>query len=128
MLLPIQHNINDTTASDMRRWRGPVRHWTVEIRLTTSDDNNFRLASFLANLLDPTMESLAHFMMDDPSITNTPSYVWISDNDEVHDFNTRLRQSNTVASNMMTVNNLEVISIFTFVTNGPVGREVHPRT
>ena len=112
----------------MRRWRGPVRHWTVEIRLVSYDDDNFRLSNFLANLLDPTLESFANFLMDDPSITNTPSYVWISDNDEVNDFNTRLRRSNTVAANMMTVNNLRVVSIFTFVTTGPVGHALQPST
>ena len=110
----------------MRRWRGPVNHWTVELRLVSHDDDDYRLSSFLANLLDPVVQSFAEFVFHDSAITNNQNYVWISDRDEINAFNQRLRNSNTFAANMMTVNSLNVISIFTFVTSGPVGHALQP--
>ena len=110
----------------MRRWRGPVNQWIVELTLVSYDDNNYNLSDFLSQLLDPVMESLARFIIDDPVITNSTTYVWISNANEMADFNRRLRQSDTFIANAFDVNNLTTVSIFTFVTTGPVGHALQP--
>ena len=112
----------------MRRWRGPINQWVVELTLISYDEHNRELIQFLAHLLDPVMESLAQFVMTDPVITNSASYIWVSEANEMAEFNRRLQASDTFAANAFAVNNLTTVSIFTFVTTGPVGHALQPST
>ena len=109
----------------MRRWRGPIGHWIVELRLLSHDEEP-RIDRILAQILDVTMESLASSILGDTVITNNNSYVWISDNQEIANLNARLMTNNTVGADFLVNNNMQIASVFTFVTNGPVGHGRDP--
>ena len=109
----------------MRRWRGPFRNWTVELRAISYEDS-LRISRILANTLDPIMESLARSIFNDLIITNNANYVWITGNDEIRGLNRRLQGQNTVSADFLRENNLNIVSVFTFVTVGPVGRSRDP--
>ena len=109
----------------MRRWRGPVGHWTVELRLLSQNDEA-RINIILANTVDAVLQSLATSILGDIVITNNNSYVWISDNHEIANLNARLMTQNTVGADFLVNNNISIASVFTFVTNGPIGRGRDP--
>ena len=109
----------------MRRWTGPINQWTVDFCAISYEDDPV-LSSLLAQQLDPVMESLAHSIFSDTVITNTNNFVWITDGAEIHGLNLRLRSHDTLAANFLTSNNIDIISVFTFVTHGPRGRRLPP--
>ena len=109
----------------MRRWRGPVGHWTVELRLLSQDDDP-RINTILANTIDAVLQSLATSILGDTVITNTNSYVWVTDNREIAHLNARQMSENTVGADFLVNNNIHIASVFTFVTNGPIGRGRDP--
>ena len=109
----------------MRRWRGPIGQWTVDLRLLSQDDDP-RIDTILANTLDVVMESLATSIFGDIVITNSNSYVWVTANQEIANLNARQMTGNTIAADFLVNNNLHIASVFTFVTNGPIGRGRDP--
>ena len=109
----------------MRRWRGPIGNWIVELRLLSQDDDE-RINQILAQTLDAVLQSLATSILGDTVITNNNSYVWISDNNEISNLNARQMTANTVGADFLNNNNIHIASVFTFVTNGPVGRGRDP--
>ena len=109
----------------MRRWRGQVNHHPVDFRAISFNDNA-RLSALLAVQLDPVMESLANSICDDIVITNNPSYVWVTNGDEIHALNLRVRAHNAVGSNFLVSNDIRIVSVFTFITFGPAGHALQP--
>ena len=109
----------------MRRWIGQVNQRPVNFRAISFDDNP-RLSALLAVQLDPIMESLANSIYGDQVITNNPTYVWITNGDEIHALNQRVRSHDTVGSNFLISNDLRIVSVFTFVTFGPGGHALQP--
>ena len=109
----------------MRRWRGQVNQHLVHFRAISYEDNP-RLSALLAVQLDPVLESLANSIFGDQVITNNPTYVWITNGDEIHALNLRLRSQNTVGSNFLVSNDIRIVSVFTYVTFGPAGHALQP--
>ena len=109
----------------MRRWRGQIMQWSVDFRAISYEDNQ-QLTNLLANQLDPIMESLAYSIIQDTVITNNNSYVWVTNGNEIHGLNQRLRSQNTVGANFLTTNNVNIVSVFTFVSVGPTGHGLQP--
>ena len=99
--------------------------WSVDFRAISYEDNQ-QLSNLLSNQPDPVMESLAHSILYDTVITNNNSYVWVTNGNEIHGLNQRLRSQNTVGSNFLTSNNISVISVFTYVSVGPTGHGLQP--
>ena len=106
----------------MRRWRGQVQNWTLELRVISYDDD-YRVDRILANSPDDVMESLANFIFRDNVVANSPNYVWISNNNDIGGLMERLRSSNSAGGNFLTSNHLSITSVFTFVTAGQVGHQ-----
>ena len=109
----------------MRRWTGNINQWTIDLCVISYEDNA-DLTALLARQLDPIMESLAHSIFSDTVITNNRDYVWVTDGESIHGLNQRLRSHDTVASNFLTTNRIDIVSIFTFVTFGPRGNRRPP--
>ena len=109
----------------MRRWRGPIGNWLVELRLLSQDDDE-RINRILTQTLDAVLQSLATSILGDTVITNNNSYVWISDNQEIANLNARQMTQNTIGADFLVQNNISIASVFTFVTNGPIGRGRDP--
>ena len=114
-----------TQVKKMRRWRGQVNHFRVDFRAISYEDNP-RLSALLAVQLDPIMESLANSICDDRIITNNPTYVWVTNGDEIHSLNLRIRSHDTVGSNFLVSNDIRIVSVFTYTTFGPAGHALQP--
>ena len=109
----------------MRRWSGQVAQWSLDFRAISYEDNQ-DLSNLLTRQPDPIMESLANSIMFDTVIVNSPSYVWVTNGSDIHGLNLRLRSQDTVGANFLTANNVNVISVFTYVTFGPTGHGLQP--
>ena len=112
----------------MRRWIGQVNQFRVDFRAISFSikDFNPRLAALLAVQLDPIMESLANSIVSDTIVTNNASYVWVTNGDESHALNQRLRTHDTFGSNFLIANDIRVVSVFTFVTFGLAVHALQP--
>ena len=110
---------------DMRRWSGTINQWSIDLRVISYEDDA-NLSSLLSRRLDPVMESLAHFIFSDTLITNTNNYVWITSGDDIHGLNQRIRYNDSFASNFLVTNNIDIISVFTYVSFGSRGRRQPP--
>ena len=109
----------------MRRWVGQINQFRIDFRAISHDDNP-RLSALLAVQINPIMESLAHTINGDPVITNNSSYVWVTNGDEIHALNNRIRTDETVGGNFLITNDIRIVSVFTFVTFGPAGHALQP--
>ena len=109
----------------MRRWIGQVDIQNVDFRAISYNDNA-QLSSLLAAQSDQVMESLANSIINDPVITANNSFVWVTNGMEIHSLNQRLRTHDSVGSNFLITNNLNIISVFTFVSTGPTGHGLQP--
>ena len=110
----------------MRRWRGQIDIQNVDFRVISYDDNNQQLISLLSAQPDHVMESLAHSIINDPTITANNSFVWVTNGMEIHSLNLRLRTHDTTGANFLRSNNINIISVFTFVSTGPTGHGLQP--
>lgn len=117
--------IHPIQVKKMRRWRGQVNHIPVVFRAISFEDNP-RLSALLAVQLDPIMESLANSIFSDPVITNNPTYVWVTNGDEIHALNLRIRSHDSVGSNFLVSNDIRIVSVFTYMTFGPAGHALQP--
>ena len=109
----------------MRRWTGRIAEQHVDFRAISYEDDN-TLSSLLAAQSDVTMESLANSLFNDHVVANIQTYVWITDGETMHGLNQRLQTHNTVGSNFLVSNHLQVVSVFIFITFGPTGHGLQP--
>ena len=72
------------------------------------------------------MESLAHSILGDEIITNSNSYVWVTNGNEINGLNQRLATHDTIGSNFLESNGITIVSVFTFLTFGPSGHANQP--
>ena len=110
----------------MRRWRGQVDIQNVDFRAISYNDENFRLVSLLASQPDHVMESLANSIINDAVISANNSFVWVTNGEEIHALNLRIRSHETTGANFLITNNINIVSVFTFISTGPTGHGLQP--
>ena len=108
----------------MRRWRGVISNTVVELTVTSYDDDS-HIDRLLTTITDDQMESLSAALYNDTLIYNS-SYVSISNDVDIRGLNDRLSLIDTTGPFFLRTHNLQLISVFTFTTNGPVGFNVNP--
>ena len=111
-------------SSRMRRWRGVISNTVVELTVTSYDDDS-HIDRLLTTITDDQMESLSAALYNDTLIYNS-SYVSISNDVDIRGLNDRLLLIDTTGPFFLRTHNLQLISVFTFTTNGPVGFNVNP--
>ena len=108
----------------MRRWRGPISNWTVELTALSYDDNS-QINRLLNSVTDEELESLATTLFHDPVLHNL-SYVWLSSGSDIRGLTNRLSTNNAAGPNFLRTHNLHIVSVFLFNTTGPIGFNVNP--
>ena len=108
----------------MRRWRGMISDWTVELTALSYEDNS-DINRLLNSVTETELESLASTLFHD-SVLHNLSYVWLSSGSDMHDLTNRLSASNAPGPNFLRTHNLHIVSVFLFNTTGPIGFSVNP--
>ena len=97
----------------------------VDFRAISYEDNA-QMSALLAAQTDPVMESLANSIINDPVITANNSFVWVTNGMEIHALNQRMHAQRSLGADFLRTNNINIISVFTFVSTGPTGHGLQP--